>query len=189
MARDRRKSKYLKETSQRSGFDNWDFDSKTFHKRWESIKDKSVLVAPDEHDEPPQSTKSLGGADIVNSGQRPNADTTTTPSSTQEVIHYISAAGGITIPSTWSSGSRFLIVGSNSAITLTANPQVVAGLSNQTIALMCVGSSVTLVNSNGLILRNRFTMDSGAILNLIYNSTTSVWYETSRGHEGTTGEV
>lgn len=183
MAKSRRKSKYLKETSQRSGFDNWDFDGETFHKRWEGIKDKGVLVSPEEFDEPPLSTKSLGGADITRSNTRPNGDTTTTPSATAEVIHYITAAGGITIPSTWSPGSRFLIVGSNLNITVSANPQIVAGLSNQIVAIECIGSSVTLTNGNGLRLRKQFTMDSGAILNIIYKSDDTVWSEISRGHE------
>ena len=185
MAKDRRKSKFLKETSQRSGFDNWDFDSTTFHKRWEGIKDKGILVSPEEHDEPPLSKKSLGGADIVRSNQRPNGDTTTTPSSTAEVTHYITAAGGITIPSTWSSGLRFLIVGSNENITVSASPQIATGQSGQTIAIECIGSSVLLQNGNGLTLRRSFNMDSGAILNLVFNST---WIETSRGHESQTWE-
>ena len=184
MAKDRRKSRFLKETSQRSGFDNWDFDGETFHKRWEGIKQNNLTIAPSEYDDPPPSTKPLGGADINRAGQRPGYLSTDTPTATQETTHYVSG-GAITIPANWSSGLRFLIVGSNQATTVTANPQVVAGLSNQTIALVCVGSSVTFVNSNGLILRRRYTMNSGDILCLVYNSTTAVWYETSRGTDGT----
>ena len=183
MAKTRRKSRFLKETSQRSGFDNWDFDGETFHKRWEGIRQNNLTIAPEEFDNPPPSTKPLGGADINRAGQRPGYLSTDTPTATQEVTHYVNGAA-ITIPANWSSGLRFLIVGSNLATTVTANPQIIAGLSNQTIALMCVGSSVTFVNSNGLILRRRYTMNSGDILCLVYNSTTAVWYETSRGTEG-----
>ena len=188
MAKSRRKSRFLKETSARSGFDNWDFDKTTFHKRWESIKDKGTLIAPEEFDEPPLSKKSLGGADIIRSNQRPNGDTTTTPSATAEVIHYITAGGGITIPSTWSGGSRFLITGSATAVDISANPQIARGTSNQIIAIECIGSSVLLEDGNGLNLRRSFNMDSGAILNLIYKSDDNVWSEISRGHEGQTWE-
>ena len=181
MARKLRKSRFLKETSQRSGFDNWSYSGPSATKRWDSLKQSGLTLEPVEYDNPPPSKVSLGGADINRTGQRQNYLSTDVPASSAETIHYISAVGGITIPQGWV--NRFLIVGSNAAINISADPQIARGTSNQTIAIECIGSSVLLEDGNGLDLRKSFNMDSGAIINLIYKSDDLVWREISRGHE------
>lgn len=176
--RPRRKSRFLKETSERSGFDN--FDGLTGVKRWESISDKGVKVAPDEYDMPAPSSISLGGADI--SGQpRTNDDTTDIPSVSSQVILNVTASGGISI----NKEPFILITGSAQAVNITANPQISRGRATQIIGIKCVGSDVTLEDGSGLALHagRTFVMDSGAIINLIYDGTDNLWREISRSHE------
>lgn len=181
MAESKRKSRYLKVTSQRSGFDNWDYDGVTFHKRWEPTTDKGLTIAPEELDTPPPSSIPLGGSGISGT-PRTNSDTTDLPTISTPVILYITAAGGISI----NDQPIIYIVGSNSAINISANPQVSAGKSQQIITIQCVGSSVTLDDGTGLdlIAGQQFVMNSGSIINLIYNGTDNLWQETSRIQNG-----
>ena len=179
MADIRKKTRFLKETSDRSGFDNWSYDGKTFNKRWESVRQDGSKIAPEEYDVPPPSNIPLGGADISGT-PRTNSLTTDVPSISEQTILYITAAGGISInDEPW-----ILISGSSQAVTLTADPQVSAGRAQQILGIECVGSSVTLVNSSGLALHagRRFLMDSGAIVVLMYDGTDNLWRETSRSH-------
>lgn len=77
-----------------------------------------------------------------------------------------------------------LISGSLSTVTMAANPQVSLGKQSQQITLECVGSSVTLLNGSGLTLNTsqgaQFTMTSGSLINLMYQTSNSTWFETSR---------
>ena len=179
MADVRKKTRFLKETSDRSGFDNFSYDPPAFNKRWESIRQNGLKIAPDEYDVPPPSTKPLGGADISGT-PRTNSTSTDVPAISSQVIQYITAAGGIT----YSAQPFILISGSNSAVTLTADPQISAGPANRIIGIQCVGSGVTLVNSNGLALhRGRpFRMESGATITFMRDGTDNLWREASRGN-------
>lgn len=160
MAKDRRKSRFLKETSQRSGFDNWDFDRSTFHKRWEGIKDKGILISPEEYDEPPLSKKSLGGADITRSNQRPNGDTIGVTSSQLLTVQYLTGQNSI---SPISSQPWVQIVGSNQTVVYTGDipplGQLSVGSGNSV-------SSLTLAHatsgSNRLLVVGVSTEDSSA---------------------------
>ena len=180
MARSKKNSPWLKETSDRSGFDNFDRYGKRI---WRGVRKDGILLAPDEIDAPPPSTQSLGGADISRGSQRTNWDTTdVTPSSAQQ-IQYITAGGGIRLTDQpW-----LMVAGSNTAINITANPQIQLGVQNQVIAVQCVGSSVTLDDGDGLTLQaggKQFVMSSGAIITLVCNRTDNLWRETSRTENG-----
>ena len=181
MAKSPKKSIYLKETSKRSGFDNWSFDGTTFHKKWTGIKDKGFLIAPEEIDTPPPSSVPLGGADITGT-PRTGAETTTIPSVSAQVIQYVTAAGGISL----NTQPWIMIAGSNTAVDITANPQIQAGKPQQIISVQCVGSSVTLEEGSGLALiaGKTFVMQSGSIINYIWSGTDSLWHETSRVQNG-----
>ena len=112
-----KKLPWLKETSERSGFDNFNRFGK---KLWTSVKQDGRVISPEEYDTPPPSSKSLGGADISGS-PRQNSDTTTTPSGNDYSIQYITAAGGISLTNEpW-----LRVIGSNAVIDITANPQIV----------------------------------------------------------------
>ena len=153
------------------------------------LKQGALKVGGVEFDTPPPSRKSLGGEGDVAAGiTRSNSDfssisTTDTPAGFGHPTVYITAAGGITP----SYAHPFMyIAGSNSNITVSANPQIVAGQQNDILTLACVGSSITLANGNGVALMGsaRFVMDSGSIITLIYSTGGSVWQETSRTKQG-----
>ena len=168
MARTRRKhTLWLKETSDKSGFDNFAYDGVTFHKKWTSISQNGLTIAPDEFDTPPPSTKPLGGADITGT---PRADSLTTDvtSASAITIQYVTAAGGIAS----SLVPLIYVAGSNTAIDISANPQVSAGRAQQIMGIQCVGSNITLDDGTGLALiaDRQFVMTSGSIINLIYNN-------------------
>lgn len=180
MARIRKQSPWLKETSQRSGFDNFDRFGK---KRWRGIKQNGLLIAPDEFDTPPPSTNSLGGADINQGDIRTNWDSTSVPSVSAQQIQYVTASGGIRLNN---SQPWLLVTGSNQAITISANPQVELGAQGQVLAIQCIGSTITIQDGNGLDLAGgqAFVMLSGAIIDLICNRTDNLWVETSRVQNG-----
>ena len=174
MAEVGKKSPWLKETSARSGFDNFDRFGK---KKWRGIQQDGRTIAPEEYDTPPPSSRPLGGADISGS-PRANSLTTDTPSGNNYTILYITAAGGITL----NSDPWLRVVGSNQAVNITANPQITLGKAQQILAVQCVGSGVTLENGSGLTLINgeTFSMTSGSVITFIMNRTDNTWYETSR---------
>ena len=181
MADKRKQSPWLKETSDQSGFDNFGFDGTTFHKKWRSIKQNGLTIAPDEFDTPPPSSKPLGGADISGT-PRANSLTTDVPSGHDITIQYITAAGGITssaVPTVYVSGS-------NTAINITADPQISAGRGQQIMGIQCVGSNITLDDGTGLALTadQQFVMTSGSTINFIYSATDNLWHETSRVQNG-----
>ena len=179
MARNRKNSPWLKETSDRSGFDNFDRFGK---KHWRSVRQNGLTLEPEEFDTPPPSDKSLGGADISTGDVRVNSDTTSVPSVSAQQIQYITAGGGIVM----SNQPWIMVSGSNSAIDISANPQVQLGNQGQVIAIQCVGSNVTLDNGDGLSLMagRSFVMISGSIINLVCNRTDNLWVETSRVKNG-----
>jgi hypothetical protein len=92
---------------------------------------------------------------------------------------YITAAGGIT-PSF--SYPYMRITGSNAAITITANPSIVAGVEGNVLTLFCTDSSIRINNGNGVSLvgSQPLLMTSGSVAVFMYNSGDLVWKETSR---------
>lgn len=179
MARTRKNSPWLKEKSDRSGFDSFDRFGK---RRWRSVKQNGLTLEPEEFDTPPPSTKSLGGSSISQGGNRVNWDTTAIPAVSTQQIQYISAAGGIL----FTTQPWIMVAGSNTAINITANPQVQLGQQGDYIAVQCVGSNVTLENGSGLSLTagRSFVMTSGSIINLFCNRTDNLWVETARVQNG-----
>ncbi len=153
------------------------------------VKDLQFKVSPDEFDEPPPSKKSLGGeADVSQGDMRSGADfsspsTYAVPAGYDNPIVYITAAGGITPVFTH---AFMLVSGSNASVTITANPQIAAGQQGQVLSLLCADSSITFSNGTGLALMGsaRFIMNSGASITLIYNTGSTVWWETARYQGG-----
>ena len=176
----RKDSIFRKRDSDRSGMT---------YKKIQLVKDNGVLVGPEEFDTPPPSDVSLGGEGDISPGDvRGNSTTYTTPAGSQIRIQYITSGGGIQYEQkSYSSGEvigngYFYIVGSNSAVNVTADPQITRAGHGNKLTLEGIGSSVTLETGSGLSLRNIAVINSGFILNLIYSATDSLWYETSRSH-------
>lgn len=148
------------------------------------VSDKGFKVAPDEFDQPPPSTKPLGGADI--SGEtRANSD----PAVTSNAyfispaylipVQYIPASGTVS----WNyDNTPIYIVGSNQAVTLGNNPLSI-GPHGTYISIQGVGSGVTINSGNGItfdfINRPNITLNSGSIATLVSNATDSTWHVTS----------
>lgn len=141
--------------------------------------DNGLKVAPSEFDSPPPSKKSTGGEGEILGDPRANSDPSTSsnvyviPAESQKVIVNVNSSSSIA----WNT-EPVVYLQSTVNLTMAVNPQVVAGMTNQQITLMCVGSSITLLNGSGLLLNTqRFTMNSGILINLFYGTG---WFETSR---------
>jgi len=142
------------------------------------VNDKGHLVAPDEYDQPPPSTKPLGGADI-GSGARSNSDTVATPTDLLIPVQYLISTTKVQ----WNQDNLpIYVTGSLNNVTLGNNP-----LSNSIqglyISIQGVGSGVTINSGNGITFDfvnvPSIRLDSGSIATLIYNATDSTWHVTS----------
>ena len=181
-------SRFKKKDSTRSGFS---------YLEQELVKDEGSLVGPDEFDEPNPAKKHIGGEGQVSPGNTRSDYTSYIDSANLRQTKFITAAGGISFETASDkagernpNASWLLISGSNTDITITADPQITAAEQNQQLTLECVGSSITLQDGNGLDLRRIYTMTSGSILNLFYSATDNLWHETSRGRVfGSLGEL
>ena len=172
-----RYSPWQKFTSQRSGFDT---------KRIAVISDRGVLVDPSEFDEPPPSSRPLGGEGSIARGQMrvpyEGLIATDTAVGLGNPTVYISAAG---ITATFTN-PFMLVTGSNEAVTITANPRITSATQDAILTLWCVDSGITLQNGNGLAMMgsSTFNMTSGSVISFIFNTgataSTNVWQETSR---------
>lgn len=171
--------------SDRSGFT---------YKEIELVKDGSLLVGGDEFDAPPPSRQSTGGeGECDRSGIRANWDSFAPVDIRPTYI--VTAAGGITFPiipdsqgKTDPNNSWIYIAGATVSVDINSNPQISAGRQNSILTVQCVSNNVILENGNGLSMPRHFRMDSGAIINYIYNATDNLWHETSRSHEARTIE-
>lgn len=152
----------------------------------ELVKDKGSLVGPGEFDSPPPSNQSTGGEGEFNrSGIRANSDSFNAV--VLRPIQTVTPSGGILFPTvpdsqgkTDPNNSWVYVAGASSLTDVTVNPQVSAGRQNSIITVECVSNNIVLETGSGLSLRALFNMSSGSILNLIYNATDNLWYETSR---------
>ena len=165
-------TRFRKFTSDRSGFDTKPGE--------QLVDDGPYKVSRDERDDPPPSKKSLGGRGEVSQGDYFRSSTSTAIDSGYEnPTFFITAAGGIT-PTF--SHPYMRVVGSNEAITITANPSISAGVEGNFITLFGAGSSITINNGNGVSLMGSMpiVLNSGAILTLMFNSANAAWNETSR---------
>ena len=169
------KSRFQPYNSDRSGFK---------YKKVQLLKDKGYLVHPDEFDTPPPSKIPLGGMGDVSGSARANSDFTSAnsiliPTVSQKQTVSVTADTSIR----WNLEPYVYVSGSLNDIVMTADPQIITGASNQTLAFFCVGSTITILSANNVALRSeRYRMTSGAILNMIYLFENSAWVETSRGH-------
>ena len=171
-------SRFKKRNSDRSGF--------AFFER-ELLTDKPWKVAPEEYDTPPPSKKSLGGEGDISGEPRANSAftvaNTAVPTEVDNPVVYVLAAVSIA-PSL----HPFMrITGSNAAVNLTADPQVVAGREGQVLTLLCIDSSVTLDDGTGLTMLGGvgYQMRSGDISVFFYHTGgTTGWQETSRQRAG-----
>lgn len=175
-----KQKRYKLRDSDRSGF--------TF-KEIELVKDGSLLVGPDEYDSPPPSRASTGSEGELNrAGIRANWESYEAVEERQTYL--VTAGGGILFPTVPDSQGKsdpnnawVYVAGASATINISANPQISSGRQNSIITVQCVSNNVILEDGNGLSLRRVFNMDSGSIINLIYNATDNLWYETSRSHE------
>jgi len=173
-----KKTPWLKETSKRSGFDNFNRFGK---KLWTSIKQNGIEIAPDEYDTPPPSSKSLGGADISGS-PRANATSTDTLDSNNYSIQLVTAAGGIRLTSEpW-----LRVAGTTATVDVASNPQISLGAQGRYIAIECTSNQILLEEGNGLSLvgSSQFLMNSGSIITMFCDRTSNLWRETSRTNNG-----
>lgn len=184
MAESSKKSKrYLLRDSDRDGFT---------YKYNELVSDGGFLVGPGEFDAPPPSNRLYPGEGDISPGDTRQFYTSyTDPTAAAIHVQYVTAAGGINLFFTPDNSNfkqdnsvsgYFQVAGSNANVTVTVNPQIQAAAHGKMITLECVGSAITLSNSTGLHLYTAaFRMTSGTLINMIYNATDNLWYETSRG--------
>ncbi len=145
------------------------------------VQDLNIKVSPEEFDTPPPSKQPLGGeGDISNGNIRPNSDPSTASNAfivTSANLVSVSSSSSIA----WNQDPWTNIYGSLLTQTMAVNPQVVAGAQNQQITLLCVSNQITLLNGSGLGLRTtQLTMTSGSVLCLMYQTSNTIWQETSR---------
>jgi DNA-directed RNA polymerase subunit RPC12/RpoP len=75
------------------------------------------------------------------------------------------------------------VVGNADVISVTADPQIVAGQNGDVLTLVGVSNSfpVSFFNGRGLDLTDTIKLEEGVIITLVYSTTDSLWHETSRG--------
>lgn len=177
--------RFKKRVSDRSGFD--------FLER-ELIKQAGNLVGPDEYDTPPPSTKPTGAEGEVSPGYtRTGYDTYSTPAGMGFNVQNLTASSQISFVTgdddsgqTDTNFQWVYVTGSNQEVILSSNPQITGGYQNAQFQIQCVGSSVTLIEGNGLALTGakNFRMTSGSTINFFYSATDNLWHETNRNADG-----
>ena len=164
-------NRFKKRVSDQSGF---------YMLEREMVREKGFWIGGDERDEPPPSKLSLGGEGDVSQGSyfRSSTSTDIDVDKTNPTF-FITAAAGIT-PSFTNPYMR--VTGSNSAITITANPRIATGTEAQVLTLFCTDSNITLQNGQGISLMGsrNLVMRSGSVITFIYNTANNAWNETSR---------
>lgn len=180
--------------SDRSGFQFGfspltDYPNAYYREDGRPVKDNGIQVCPSEYDQPPPSTKPLGGPEI-GTGARNNSSFATDsniyyiPPESVIPVQYLTSSSKIS----WNQDNvPFYITGSMSNVTLGNNP-INSGIQGLYISLQGVGSSVTINSGNGVtfdfINTPSIKISSGTIVTLIYNSTDSTWHVTSVNNNG-----
>jgi len=162
-------NRFRKRISGRSGFD---------YLEKETIKEKGVWIGSDERDDPPPSRISLGGEGDVSRGSY-FRESTSSAVENENPTFYITAVGGIT-PTF--SHPYMRVVGSNGAVTITANPKIASGAEGNVLTLFCTGSNISINHGNGvnLVGSKNLLMQSGSVAVFMYNTANNAWNETSR---------
>ena len=187
-ARSRDSGRFRIYTSDRSGFE-FGFQPITSRpnaytrESGKPVQDGNVRVSPTEFDTPPPSKLPLGGeGDNSNSNVRSNSDF-----ATDSNVYLVNSTTVVVVDSSasvaWNQDPWTSIAGNTTNAIMFVNPQIVRGQQSQQLTLMCVSNQVTFLNGSGLGLNSsRFTMSSGHILNLMYQTDNTVWQETSRSY-------
>ena len=173
-----RKKKYLLRDSDRSGFT---------HRNVELFSDNGSLVAGDEFDAPPPSNRLYPDEGGVSPGDV-RSNPTDYSVQTHVTVQSLNTASQITLNKGVDNAGQYTfnksqvyVTGSNSAVALSSNPQIVASFHGDFVTIQGVGSSVVLNNGNGLRLYSDILrLDSGSLVTFIYDTTGSLWCETSR---------
>lgn len=148
------------------------------------VQDLNERVSPTEFDQPPPSTKPLGGEGDISGDPRANSDFSVdsnvylTPPQGVGVVYYVDSSQ--TIP--WNENPVVYIGGSASNVTMASNPQISPADGGKSLAFQCVGSNITLINGSGLtfdFVGTQIVMTSGSIITTIYNRTDNTWHITS----------
>lgn len=173
-----KKKKYLLRDSDRSGF--------TFNQS-ELFYDNGSLVGGDEFDAPPPSNRLYPDEGGVSPGDvrtnytsyanvNPSIVQTVTTASTININKLVDNAGNYTYIK-----SIVYVNGSANNINIASNPQISASNNGDFLVVQGAGTSFILSNGRGLRLYTKtIQMNSGTMLNLIYDATNGLWCETSR---------
>lgn len=163
-----RNDRFRKRISDVSGFD---------YLEREMVKEDGVWIGLDERDDPPPSKISLGGEGEISQGAYFRSSTSTEVENENPTV-YITAAGGIS-PSYNHPYMR--VTGSNSAITISANPQIAIGQEGSFLTLFCTDSGIRIENGNGVstIGSAPIQMTSGSVSVFMFNTANNCWNETS----------
>ena len=166
-------SRFKKRNSDRSGFKENEI---------ELIRDKGFLVSGNEFDTPPPSDIPLGGEGDLSGDPRSSSSFEIGNINTavnDQPTYYITAGGGIPLDL---SRPVMKVTGSNSAVDITANPQIVRGKEGDILTLLCVDSRITLDHGSGLNMMgsSMYALDSGDSITFYYSSGGTIWNETSR---------
>lgn len=168
------KDRFRKRTSDISGFD---------YLEREMIKEGGIWIGPDERDDPPPSNIPLGGEGEISQGTYFRSSTSTEVEN-ENPTFYISTVINPTF-----SHPYMRVTGSNSAVTLSANPQIVANQEGKVLTLFCTDSGITIVNGNGVatLASADLVMTSGSVSVFMFNTSNQAWNETSRVSQGIGG--
>jgi len=169
-----RSNRFQKKTSDLSGFD---------YLEREMVKEGGIWIGLDERDDPPPSKISLGGEGEISQGAYFRSSTSTAVENENPTFLIDTVINPVfTHP-------YMRVTGSNSAVTLSANPQIVAGQEGKVLTLFCTDSSITINNGNGVatIASTPIVMTSGSVSVFMFNSGNNAWNETSRVSQGIGG--
>ena len=175
-----RKKKYLLRDSDRSGFT---------HRNVELFLDEGHLVSGDEYDAPPPSKRLVAGEGDVSPGDtRVNYTSYAVDAKNYTTTQVLEAASQISLHREVDNAGQYTyiqstvyVAGSNAGVALSSNPQIVASNHGDRLTVQGAGSAVSLSDGNGLNLRSAITLNSGTLINLVYNATDGLWVEGSRG--------
>lgn len=148
------------------------------------VQDVNSRVCPSEYDQPPPSTKPLGGEGDISGEPRASSDFSvdaniyTIPPESVPVVYLINSSQ--TIP--WNTNPVVFIAGSGVNQVMVSNPQISPGEHGNVLGFQCVGSSITIKSGNGVSIdfnQAQVTMQSGSIITTIFNKTDNTWHITS----------
>lgn len=117
----------------------------------------------------------------------PRANSTTTTAVTSPTIFTITSSGITALSKSqnflregYTNSYVMYVVGSPT--TVTANPQIVAGIQGTLLTLVGTDNTnyVIIQTGNGTDLTTQKTLYNGKTLSLVYNATSALWCETSR---------